>query len=172
VLSSDRSAASVFGVALSVAVLVAAVVLAGCSGSSSSGPSSLAPDFSGVTLDGTEVSLAGYQGKPLVLNFMASWCGPCRAEAPDIDQFYRDNIGKVAVLAVAVGDSEEDIRALMADNGWTFPMMLDGDAAADAYGVSAIPTTLVIDSRGHITKRLVGATTAAQLSLLTDGLTR
>jgi thiol-disulfide isomerase/thioredoxin len=125
-----------------------------------------------VTLDGTQVSLAGFQGKPLVLNFMASWCGPCKDEAPNLDQFYRDNKDRVAVLAIDVSDTEEDIRALMSDNGWTFPVMLNGDEAAKGYGVSAIPATFVIDSGGHITKRIVGATTAAKLSLLIDELTR
>jgi thiol-disulfide isomerase/thioredoxin len=167
-----RRKATVLAAALSLIVLLCAPALTGCSVSSGNGASGVAPDFSGVTLDGAQVSLVDYKGKPLVLNFMASWCGTCTAEAPEIDRFYRDNIGKVAVLAVAVNDSEEDMRVLLADNGWTFPVMLDGDAAASAYGVRSIPTTLVIDPGGHIIKRLVGGTTAAQLSLLTDGLTR
>jgi thiol-disulfide isomerase/thioredoxin len=167
-----RRAATALVVGLIAGLLVVAGMLTGCSGSSGSVSRSVAPDFSGTTLDGTQVSLSGYQGKPLVLNFMASWCGPCRAEAPEIDQFYRDNLGKVAVLAVAVDDTEQDMRALMSKNGWTFPVMLDGGGAGDAYGVSAIPTTFLIDPDGRIAKRLVGGTTAAELSLLIDALTR
>ncbi len=153
---------------------LSALMAAGCSTSPQGGSSSgvQAPDFSGLTLDGEQVSLAGYAGKPLVLVFMASWCGPCREEAPEIDLFYEQNRERVAVLGVAVNDDEADIRALMADNGWTFPVMLDVNRAADAYGVSAIPTTVIIDAEGQIAQRLVGGTTAAKLSSLVDGITR
>ena len=146
--------------------------LSGGESSSGSAPVKAAPEFIGTTLDGAEVSLSDYRGKPLVLVFMASWCGPCTAEAPEIDRFYQENSDQAALLAVAVDDSEEAMRALMAENGWTFPVMFDGNRAASAYGISAIPTTVVIDSEGRIATRLMGGTTAAKLSAVIDGLTR
>jgi len=166
-------AAAVLGVVLAVVLLVAAATLAGCSQSpvTASASAATAPDFSGTTLTGAQVSLSGYRGKTLVLNFMASWCGPCRAEAPEIDAFYRENKDKVAVLAMAVEDTENDIRALMSGNGFTFPVVPYGTNVAEAYGVTAVPTTFVIDPEGHIVQRLVGGTTAAKLSAAIDAIT-
>jgi thiol-disulfide isomerase/thioredoxin len=123
-----------------------------------------------VTLDGQQVSLSEYRGRPVVLVFMASWCGPCRAESPEIDRFYQENKDRAALLAVTVNDSEADIRAFISENGLTFPVMLDGDSAANAYGVSAIPTTVIVDSEGRIAKKLIGGTTADALSSIIDGL--
>ncbi len=154
----------------------AAWLFAGCSSTSSDTNTSkdlgaaLAPDFSGVTLDGEQVSLSDYRGKPVAVVFMASWCGPCREESPEIDKFYRENADRASLLAVAVNDSEADIRAFMSQNGLTFPVMLDEDGAADAYGVTAIPTTVVVDAEGFVAKRLIGGTTADALSLIIDGL--
>ena len=136
------------------------------------GQNAVAPDFSGHTLDGEQVSLSDYQGKIVVLNFMATWCGTCMAEGPEIDQFYRDNKDRVAFLAIAVRDNEESLRSAMAEMGWSFPVMSDGTRTAAAYGVAFIPTTLVIDTEGHIVERLVRSTTAAELSLLVDGIAR
>ena len=162
--------AAVSALALSAILIVAALVLAGCSAAGVD--EDLAPDFSGVTLDGAQVSLSDFRGKPVVVVFMASWCGPCREEAPEIDQFYKDNQDRAMLLAVDVSDTEEDIRAFMTGNGLSFPLMLDGDSAANAYGVTAIPTTVIIDAEGRIAQRLIGGTTAAKLSLVIDGLTR
>jgi thiol-disulfide isomerase/thioredoxin len=167
-----RCAVAVSCLALGGVLIAAMVALAGCTSSSGSASQEVAPYFSGTTLDGEPVSLSDYQGGPLVLVFMASWCGPCLEEAPEIDRFYRDDQDRVAVLAVAVQDSQDDLRTLMADNDWTFPVLYDGTSAADAYGVTAIPTTVVIDSEGRIAKRIVGGTTAAKLSLVIDGITR
>jgi thiol-disulfide isomerase/thioredoxin len=162
------------------ALLIVAVVLGGC-GSSSSTVSTTeattisgntAPDFSGVTLDGVQVSLSAYRGKPVVLVFMASWCGPCQQEAPEIDSFYRQARDKAEVLAMDVNDSQEAIRELVTSNGWTFPVMLNADSAASAYGVRFIPTVVVVDSEGRIAEKIVGGTNASDLSLLIDGLTR
>lgn len=170
--ASRRGAAAALSASLGVLLVVAALTLVGCTASTGTTSRSAAPAFSGVTLDGAQVSQADYLGKPLVLVFMASWCGPCREEAPEIDKFYRENTDRAFVLAVAVSDTEADIRGLVTGEGWTFPVMLDGDRAAGAYGVTAIPTTVVIDAEGNIVKRLVGGTTAAKLSLVIDGLTR
>ena len=167
-----RWTTTALGLVLSAAVLAAIAMLAGCTASSGTASRGVAPDFSGTTLGGAQVSLGDYQGEPLVLVFMASWCAPCRAEAPEIEEFYLENKDRAAVLGVAVQDSEEDLSALMADNGWTFPVMFDGTAAAYAYGVTSIPTTVVIDPEGHIVKKTVGGTTAAKLSLVIDGITR
>jgi peroxiredoxin len=130
-----------------------------------------APDFSGVTLDGTEVSLSQYRGKPLVLAFIASWCGTCAAEAPGLDEFYREEAGRAAVLAMDVDDGEDAIRQFMADGGWTFPVMLDADEVFYAYGARYLGTVFVIDSEGGLVKMLLNQPTAAELSTLIDGLT-
>lgn len=163
--------------AVAIAVVSSAMVFAACSSgegadSSDTTAAMVAPEFSGVTLEGQQVALSDYLGKPVVVVFMASWCGPCRDEAPELEQFYNDNSDRAGLLAVNVSDSEEDIRAFMSENGLSFPLMLDGDSAADAYGVTAIPTTVVVDAEGHIAKRLIGGTTADNLSLVIDGLTR
>jgi peroxiredoxin len=77
----------------------------------------------------------------------------------------------VGVLAVAADDSEDAMRQFMTENGYTFPVMLDGNSAAAQYGVRAIPTTVVIDPQGRVVKTLIGATNAADLSKLVDDLT-
>ncbi len=166
--------AKLLSLGLAVVLVAALVVMStGCGSSTSTVVGAkVAPDFSGHLLDGTPVSLSDYEGKPLVLNFMATWCGPCMAEAPEIDQFYQGNKDKVGFLAVAVKDSRDALESVLAAEGWTFPVMFDGNSAASAYGVTAIPTTVVIDAEGHIAKRIVGGTTAAELSLVVDGLTR
>lgn len=156
----------------SMAVATAGCLSSGDSSTDATVSKTLAPDFAGTTLEGAEVSLNDYAGQPLVLVFMASWCGPCREEAPEIEQFYQENKDRAALLAMDVSDSEEDIRAFMTENGLTFPMMLDGDSAAGDYRVNALPTTVVINPEGYIIKRIIGGTTAAELSTIVDGITR
>jgi thiol-disulfide isomerase/thioredoxin len=179
---SSRRLSAVLGATIAVAM----VVLGGCSLFSEGGsvPGSTAgstpggtpisaepaPDFSGVTLDGLSVSLSEYRGRPLVLVFMASWCGPCAAESPELDRFYREYSDRAGLLAMAVNDSEEAMRAFMSEGGWGFPVMMGADSAAAAYGVRFIPAVFVIDAEGRIVETIVGGTTASDLSLLVDGL--
>lgn len=71
-----------------------------------------------------------------------------------------------------ISDSPSDIRKFMSDGGWSFPVMLAADDAAQEYGVRVIPALFVIDAEGRIVKRIFGSATAAELSALVDGLTR
>lgn len=101
---------------------------------------------------GGKASLADYRGKVVVLNFWASWCGPCRAESPLLERWHgRLKRGGGTVLGVDVLDVSSDARAFVRKFGLTYPMLRDGagDTLA-SFGVGAYPETFVIDRRGRI----------------------
>jgi len=136
---------------------------AGAGAASSGGP---AAAFSVPALSGSgQVSLRGYQGKPLIVNFFASWCEPCQKETPLLARFYRTEGGRVAI----VGLDENDVRAhavsFTRSNGVGYPVGFDPAAvAASAYGVSALPQTFFLDARHRVVDRVFGAVTLAALS--------
>ncbi|WP_207708957.1 TlpA family protein disulfide reductase [Heliomicrobium undosum] len=121
-----------------------------------------APDFKLMSLYGKEESLSAYKGKPVVVNFWASWCQPCRNEMPDLNEFAKEYEGKVAVLGVNLtfNDKEKDVRNLVQKLDIKFPILLDNDPnnlAAEAYRIQPIPATFFIDKDGNIADVLVGA---------------
>lgn len=121
----------------------------------------LALNFILKALDGGEVSLEGFRGKAVVVNFWATWCPPCRSEIPDFIEFYNQYRGRgVMVLAVNLREPEDHVRAFAEKAGMDFPVLLDlsGDVA-EIYKVQAIPTTIVVDESGVIKSRIVGMTT-------------
>jgi peroxiredoxin len=113
-----------------------------------------APAFSLARLDGSgRVSLASLRGKTVVLNFWASWCDPCKREAPTLERVWREYRGRgVVVLGVDSGDARSDARRFLAAHGITYPIVVDPDqlVAADSYGVPGLPVTFVIDPAGRI----------------------
>jgi cytochrome c biogenesis protein CcmG, thiol:disulfide interchange protein DsbE len=117
-------------------------------------PGALAPAFSLRRLDGTgTVSLRSLRGKTVVLNFWASWCGPCKREAPALEQLWRENRGKgVVVLGVDSGDAASDANRFLAAHGVTYPIVVDRNevVAANRYGVPGFPATFVIDRQGRV----------------------
>jgi len=119
-----------------------------------------APSFSLTGLDGQTHSLEALRGKPVILNFWASWCGPCRDEAPSfvkLHKQYGDRLHVVAVNLTAT-DSLESAREFARTYGFTFPVPLDKDGEIAArYRIRPIPTTIFIDSRGIITDGVLGA---------------
>ena len=115
---------------------------------------SLAPDFTVYDLDGNPHRLSDFRGMPVVLNFWASWCGPCKMEMPDFDEKSKELAGKVQFLMVNMTDGAQETvasaSAFVAQAGYSFPVLYDLEQqAAMAYGVYSIPTTYFIDAEGY-----------------------
>lgn len=125
----------------------------------------IAPDFQLTTLDGEEVSLSDYRGKRVLINFWATWCPPCRAEMPDMEEFYLNN--DVIVLAVNLTDAEPSVQQVQdfVDEFYlSFPILLDETiSVATTYEIHPIPTSFLVDSNGVIQNKAFGALTYDQM---------
>lgn len=121
-----------------------------------------APDFTVENADGEEVKLSDYVGKPIVLNFWASWCSPCKSEMPEFNAAWEELDGEVQFLMVNMTDGAretvESAREYVEGEGFTFPVLFDTKSeAAIAYSAYSLPTTYFIDAEGYVTARAVGA---------------
>jgi len=111
----------------------------------------IAPDFTMLDMDGNEVTLASFFGKPIILNFWASWCGPCKMEMPEIQAFYEEYGGEIHFILVSLDDSPDTAKAFIEDEGYTFPVYFDNTSmGAYTYGASSIPLTYFIDAEGNL----------------------
>ena len=122
----------------------------------------LTPEFTVYDLDGKKVHLSDFFGKPIVLNFWASWCGPCQMEMPDFNEKYLEIGEKVQFLIVNMTDGSretvETASAFIAEKGYSFPVYYDTDLdAATVYSVYSLPTTYFIDVEGYTVARATGA---------------
>ncbi|HHU84691.1 MAG TPA: redoxin domain-containing protein [Clostridiales bacterium] len=120
------------------------------------------PDFVVYDADGNEVRLSDYFGKPIVLNFWASWCGPCQMEMPDFNEKFLALGEEVNFLMVNLTDGSretvEKASAFVTEKGYSFPVLYDTQSeAATTYGVYSIPTTYFIDSDGYVVTQASGA---------------
>lgn len=126
-------------------------------------PGEKAPDFSYTLADGTH-KLSDLRGKPVLVNFWATWCMPCIEEMPELEAARRNNPDLV-ILAVNRNESTEAIAAFAPKVGVSFPLITDRDGAiSERYGVINLPTTFFINRDGTIAARHLGALTAARLA--------
>jgi peroxiredoxin len=117
-----------------------------------------APDFTLEALDGQAISLRDFKGKVVFLNFWATWCPPCKAEMPAMEQLYRKFKEKgLVVVAVNQYDEKGKVMRFVADGGYTFPVPLDSEGvASDKYKVRFLPITFIIDREGKLIGQVVG----------------
>lgn len=116
-----------------------------------SGP---APDFSLITYDGEQISLSDFRGNVVVINFWASWCGPCRDEAPELQAIWeRYQSENVVMLGVAYTDTDSKAKAFLDEFGVTYMNAPDtGTRISDMYNIQGVPETFIIDQQGEIVK--------------------
>jgi thiol-disulfide isomerase/thioredoxin len=151
-----------------VAAVVAVMLFAGVraarkdrAGSSVSGQvqGQLAPDFELQSLDGKNVKLSSYRGKAVLLNFWATWCGPCKIEMPWFIELQKEYGPEgLQIVGVAMDDaSNEEIAKFVKEMGVNYPVLLGKEAVGEQYGgVSALPTSFFIDRDGKIVAREFG----------------
>ena len=135
-----------------------------------------APDFTVYDAAGNPVKLSDYFGKPIVLNFWASWCGPCQMEMPDFQEKYETLDGQVQFLMINMTDgSRETVTSaseFIKDQGYTFPVLYDTETdAAAAYSANSLPTTYFIDANGYVIARATGAISGDTLQRGIDMIT-
>lgn len=191
-----RSSRTLTGLAV-VAALLAAAALTGCSKSTAAssgtggsdtgyiaGDGSIvvippaervaAPDFTLPTLDGGTFTLSEQRGKVVAMNVWASWCAPCRAEAPELQKVWTQDQGKgVQFVGLDTRDSAIAAQAFVNRFGITYPQAIDTDGQVqllfrDTLPAQAIPSTLIVDAKGRVAARILGATTEAALRNVID----
>ena len=134
-----------------------------------------APDFTVTDREGNEVRLADQIGKPVIVNFWASWCPPCRSELPDFDAASQTYGEEITFMMVDLCDGMRETPVIgssfVEENGYSFPVYFDTTGeAAGTYGVYSIPMTVGIDPTGEITAVYTGAMTEAQVQSLVNSL--
>ncbi len=113
----------------------------------------LAPDFTLPTSYGESLTLSDLRGQPVVLNFWATWCPPCRAEMPDLQAASRQFNGRVVFLGIDQGESAAEVSRFRDEYGITYPLLVDADSRVnDEYGIRALPTTIFVDAEGVVSE--------------------
>jgi len=149
-----------------IGMLVLALLGYGLTSHASLQVGSPVPEVGLTTFDGGSISLAAQRGRVVVINFFASWCPPCREEAADIQQTWRDYEQQgVQFYGIAYRNVASQAQTFLDEFGVTYPSAIDpGDRIARAYGVTGVPETFVIDQQGLLVRHFPGPVTGEELS--------
>ncbi len=138
-------------------------------------PGYRAPLFRLASVTGSQIELTEFAGRPVVLNFWATWCAPCRAEMPDLQRIDQRFRGRAAILGINQGEPPDRVTRFSLELGIAYPLLLDQDQAINRlYRVRALPTTVFIDRHGVVSEVFTGIITEAVIEeklgrLLADG---
>lgn len=125
-----------------------------------------APNFELKTLKGETLKLSDFQGKPVVVNFWATWCGPCRAEFPDFQEASVENADDLVIIGVnsTASDQVEWVEDFVAEMGATFPIVLDEEGqVSETYQIRGLPTTIFVDRDGIVNEVFTGPVNKAYI---------
>ena len=152
-------------------VLLAGIVIVALTSGSASPARRPLPTAKGFTLaalghPGRRISLAAYAGRPVIINFFASWCPPCRRETPLLARFYAGAHGRTVIIGVDSNDQARAAERFVRAAGVTYPVGFDPYPAATttSYGVLALPQTFFLNARHRIVKRIFGGVTMKDLT--------
>ena len=156
-----RPAARLFGLTVLTALAAAALLLAGCGapagdggygGAAGSGGPQPSADFRLAALDGGEISPLDYEGEVVLVDFWATWCGPCHKQADILEEIYADVQGDgVRFLAVNLGEDLETVTNFVAEDPYPYPVLLDPeDRLTYDFGIYGLPTLMVVDTEGKV----------------------
>jgi len=162
-----KFASGLVALCVAASLVALALVISGPSAPAGAAADPAAPAFSLPVLghSGQKVSLAGYAGRPLIVNFFASWCEPCQQETPLLARFYRTEHGKVAIVGLDENDAAGSAMSFTKKEGVGYPVGFDPEViAASAYGVAALPQTFFLNAKHRIVDRVFGAVTLADIN--------
>jgi thiol-disulfide isomerase/thioredoxin len=125
--------------------------------------SEAAPDFTLEKLGGGEIALAKLRGKPVLVDFWATWCGPCEKSIPVLIEFQKKYAGRVQVLGVSVDWEKEAVAPYASEHAMNYPVLFGDESLALDYGAPGFPALFVIDAEGRIAEAHVGVATLPEL---------
>ncbi len=132
----------------------------------------IAPNWSLPTPEGTQLSLSAFKGHPVVLDFWATWCGPCREEIPIWEQLQKQYANKgLVIVGISEDDHKQDVLSFLKQTPLTYPVVMDQDRLSGSYGLATgLPTTLLVRKDGTIAERIEGLEDPGSLDRAVRGI--